>query len=246
MSMHRVVVSTIDGVVVAEDDIAFSDLTSTLALLILQVPHAAIYIDGYALSDPDRAALAQSALLELGGATTRAAAATPAGGATTHAAGAPSPDAANPSEAPPPSSETSTSPPGESPEVHVRDLLEPPRIQNYQDLVLSTLSQAHTAQVLSLTNFHEVARKFSDMWIERERQFADEAARQRAITRQSLADIDLLGRSLKLAQMTELNHAVGNVGASFGAPRGRTTNITVMDAASGLVRLLGMMKQLGG
>ncbi len=41
--------------------------------------------------------------------------------------------------------------------------------------------------------------------IEREREFADEAARQRELTRKSLADIDLLGRSVKV---TEFNNVL--------------------------------------
>lgn len=239
MSMHRVVVSTFDGVMLAEHDVASSEVASTLALLILQTPDAVFYVDGYTISDQDRAFLLQSALTEL------AAAATPTSPPAVDATTPASPTAAT-STAPVDAASSTTPSTPDTTTPHVRELLEPPAIKSYQDLVLHTLSQAHVAQVLSLTNFHEVARKFSDMWIERERVFADEAARQRAITRQSLADIDLLGRSVKLAQLTEMNQAMHNVGASFGAGRGRAANITVMDAASGLVRLLGMMKQLGG
>ncbi len=244
MSMHRVVVSTVDGVVLAEHDVASAEVAPTLALLILQTPDAVFYVDGYTISDQDRAFLFQNALAELA-----AAAATSPPAANTATPASPTTAAASaaaPSTAPVDAPSSSTPPPTDATTPHVRELLEPPAIKSYQDLVLHTLSQAHVAQVLSLTNFHEVARKFSDMWIERERLFADEAARQRSITRQSLADIDLLGRSVKLAQLTEMNQAMHNVGASFGAGRGRAANITVMDAASGLVRLLGMMKQLGG
>ena len=38
---------------------------------------------------------------------------------------------------------------------------------------------------------------------QRERELADEAARQRKLTSQSLADIDLLGRSVKTVQLQE-------------------------------------------
>jgi hypothetical protein len=46
----------------------------------------------------------------------------------------------------------------------------------------------------------ESTRMMGRVLIERERDFADEAARQRELTRKSLADIDLLGRSVKATE----------------------------------------------
>jgi hypothetical protein len=70
--------------------------------------------------------------------------------------------------------------------------------------------------------------------IERERQFADEAVRQRKLTSQSLADIDLLGRSVKAVQLQD-RFAMAPDRTSRRAHAGRRRPVLI-DLLGGLMR----------
>src|SRR5690606_16549198 len=81
---------------------------------------------------------------------------------------------------------------------------EPDRLKDYGETLQRAFDDLRKGYVQSLNDLQECAKRFSSMWIEREQQFADEAARQRGLTHQSLADADLLARSVKAVQLQDV------------------------------------------
>ena len=81
---------------------------------------------------------------------------------------------------------------------------EPEKLRDYAETLQRAFEDVRQGYVQSLRDFQDCARRFSEMWIERERQFADEAARQRELTHRSLADVDLLGRSVLQARTQQI------------------------------------------
>ena len=82
-------------------------------------------------------------------------------------------------------------------------LPEPARLKEYSETLKQSFADLHQGYVQFIRDTQELARRSGELLIERERQFADEAVRQRKLTSQSLADIDLLGRSVKTVQLQE-------------------------------------------
>ena len=93
--------------------------------------------------------------------------------------------------------------------------------------------------VQSLRDLQDCARRYSEMWLERERQFADEAARQRGLTSRSLADVDLLDRSVKAAKLQEMFAVAG---ANSAARVQRGPSVSAMDLLGGLLRAVAGQK----
>lgn len=81
----------------------------------------------------------------------------------------------------------------------------PEAVQDYNETLQRIFTDVRKHHVEVLRDMAESTRMIGRVLIEREREFADEAARQRELTRKSLADIDLLGRSVKA---TEFNNVL--------------------------------------
>ncbi len=112
---------------------------------------------------------------------------------------------------------------------------EPELVQDYNETLQRIFTDVRKHHVEVLRDMAESTRMMGRVLIERERDFADEAARQRELTRKSLADIDLLGRSVKATEFT-------NVLAVTGLPderaRGDRSRTTIGDWWAGLKQLL--------
>lgn len=78
-------------------------------------------------------------------------------------------------------------------------------VQDYNETLQRIFTDVRKHHVEVLRDMAESTRMIGRVLIEREREFADEAVRQRELTRKSLADIDLLGRSVKA---TEFNNVL--------------------------------------
>lgn len=111
--------------------------------------------------------------------------------------------------------------------------LEPEVVQDYNETLQRAFDDVRRANVASMREMAEVTRLFSAVIIEQQRQFADEAVRQRELTRKSLADVDLLGRSVAATEFQ-------NVLAMAGPNRGRRggTSITLTDLFRGAKRIV--------
>lgn len=112
---------------------------------------------------------------------------------------------------------------------------EPERLKEYSETLQQAFEDLRKGYVQSLRDLQDCAKRYSDMWIEREKQFADEAARQRGLTHKSLADVDLLGRSVKAAQLKEVL-AAGNV-RTVARAQGRG-GMSLTDLLGGFLRTI--------
>lgn len=83
----------------------------------------------------------------------------------------------------------------------------------------------------------------SEMMLERDKQAADEAARQRKMTHQSLKDIDLLDRSVKVTELTEVFQGISARGASSANVRMMGPGRAPIDWMHALATLVGGYKQ---
>jgi len=110
---------------------------------------------------------------------------------------------------------------------------EPEKLRDYAETLQRAFDDLRQGHVQTLRDMQDCARRFSEMWLERERQFADEAARQRELTGKSLADVDLLGRSVKAVQLEDV---IAVSTARSGARAGSGERITVMDFLGGLFK----------
>lgn len=88
----------------------------------------------------------------------------------------------------------------------------PEKVKDYNETLQQAFDDVRRAQVQTMRDMGECSRLFMQMLIEQQRQFADEAARQREITRKSLADVDLLGRCVKATQFNNNVLAVAGTG----------------------------------
>jgi hypothetical protein len=123
--------------------------------------------------------------------------------------------------------ETAPTRPASPPELEV--------VQDYNETLQRIFTDVRKHHVEVLRDMAESTRMIGRVLIEREREFADEAARQRELTRKSLADIDLLGRSVKV---TEFNNvlAVGD-GPVEARARG-SDRVTMGDWWAGFKQML--------
>lgn len=87
---------------------------------------------------------------------------------------------------------------------------EPEKLRSYAEVLQHGFEDLRKGYVTSINDLHDCAKRFGEMWLERERQFADEAARQRELTHKSLKDADLLGRSVAAAQFKNVFAAAGS------------------------------------
>jgi len=96
-------------------------------------------------------------------------------------------------------------------------------VQDYNETLQRVFTDVRKHHVEVLRDMAESTRMIGRVLIEREREFADEAVRQRELTRKSLADIDLLGRSVKATEFTNVLAVAGLPDERAQGDRGRVT-----------------------
>lgn len=112
-------------------------------------------------------------------------------------------------------------------------LPEPARLKEYSETLKQSFADLHQGYVQFIRDTQELARRSGELLIERERQFADEAVRQRKLTSQSLADIDLLGRSIKAVQFQD---RFAGAGSNIAARASKAPSPVWVDFLGGLMR----------
>jgi len=118
---------------------------------------------------------------------------------------------------------TATPPPSPSPE----------KVRDYNETLQQAFDDVRRAQVQTVRDMAECTRLIGQVLIEQQRQIADEAARQREITRKSLSDVDLLGRCVKATQFNNNVLAVAGTGDPLSRRGG---GITLHDLWVGVQR----------
>lgn len=107
------------------------------------------------------------------------------------------------------------------------------KLKDYGAVLRQTFGDLHQGYVDLNREMLNWTRQSGAVLIERERELADEAARQRKLTSQSLADIDLLGRSVKTVQLQE---TFAMAGANTAARARREPTPGWGDLLGGLMR----------
>lgn len=201
--MRRMVVTTARGEFVTEKDVAEEQLVQELVDCYRLLPDAGIYLDGHLV--PDEARRAALAALSQGPATAPAPAVAPT---------------LEPQRASAPSEPARVAAPP----------LEPEKLKEYGQVLAQLFDDLRKGYVQSMNELNDIFRRYREMCLDTERRFADEVAQQRALTHKSLADVDLLGRSIKATQIMN----------AFGAevrPRAiQQSGPTLRDYVAGLVR----------
>ena len=213
--MRRMVVSTARGEFVDEKDVAEEQLVKELVDCYRVLPDAGIYLDGHLV--PEEARRAALAALSEGPAQAPApVAASPLPAGAAPVAASPLPAGAAPVAAPP---------------------LEPEKLKEYGQVLAQLFDDMRKGYVQSMNELNDIFRRYREMCLDTERRFADEVAQQRALTHKSLADVDLLGRSVKATQiMNAFGAEVRPRAIQQGGP-------TLRDYVAGLVRTVAGDKQ---
>ena len=76
-------------------------------------------------------------------------------------------------------------------------------LKDYNETLKRGFDDVRKGNLESMREFLGCIKQLTDLAIAREKEFADEAARQRELTRKSLADIDLLDRSVSAVRFNE-------------------------------------------
>jgi hypothetical protein len=112
---------------------------------------------------------------------------------------------------------------------------EPEKVQDYNETLQRVFADVRKHHVEVLRDMAECTRMVGRVLVERERDFADEAARQRELTRKSLADVDLLGRCVKVTEYN--NNVLARVGANNEARARGDLGMTFRDLFGGFTRI---------
>lgn len=110
----------------------------------------------------------------------------------------------------------------------------PEKLKDYNETMQQAFDDVRRTQVQTMRDMVECTRLVGQMLLEQQRQFADEAARQREMTRKSLDDVDLLGRCVKATQFNNNVLAVAGTGDPLARHRGG--GITFHDLWVGIQR----------
>ncbi len=191
--MSRIILATRDGEVLGDLEIAGEqNIGSQVATWVHTLPNLPIYVDGMLLSDELRLQILKSiAQADQQGEVS----ATPA----------PAPC---------------------SPAMARAGPITPGEFTTFKDLLgqaASEILQAHVGVIQQAQSFAAwqigVCARLSETMLERDKLAADEAARQRKMTHQSLRDIDLLERSIKVQEVTDLFQEVSRRGVAAANAR---------------------------
>lgn len=112
---------------------------------------------------------------------------------------------------------------------------EPEKVQDYNETLQRVFADVRKHHVEVLRDMAECTRMVGRVLVERERDFADEAARQRELTRKSLADVDLLGRCVKVTEYN--NNVLARVGANNEARARGDLGMTFRDWFGGFTKI---------
>jgi hypothetical protein len=112
---------------------------------------------------------------------------------------------------------------------------EPAKVQDYNETLQRVFADVRKHHVEVLRDMAECTRMVGRVLVERERDFADEAVRQRELTRKSLADVDLLGRCVKVTEYN--NNVLARVGANNEARARGDLGMTFRDLFGGFTRI---------
>lgn len=110
----------------------------------------------------------------------------------------------------------------------------PEKLKDYNETMQQAFDDVRRTQVQTMRDMTECTRLVGQVLLEQQRQFADEAARQREMTRKSLDDVDLLGRCVKATQFNNNVLAVAGTGDPLARHRGG--GITLHDLWVGIQR----------
>jgi hypothetical protein len=114
-------------------------------------------------------------------------------------------------------------------------LPEPERLRSYAEVMQLAFNDLRDGYVASLRHLHECATQYSAMWLEREKQLADEAARQRKLTHQSLKDLDLIERCVA---GVKLKDGLATAGVHNISRARRADGMRFTDLLAGFLRAL--------
>ncbi len=83
-------------------------------------------------------------------------------------------------------------------------------IPTFVETMKQAFADIRKAHVDSMRELHETAKQYSELFIKREIDFANEAARQRKLTHTSLRDIDILDRGVTATEIKRLLDQTGD------------------------------------
>lgn len=212
--MSRIVVTTRDGAPL--DDLEVDGLENVgrqVATWIKSLPGLPIYIDGRLLDDD----LRQKMLLSMAQADAASAATVPL----------------QPSSLPPRAGSIT------SDEFATYNQLLGQAADDVRRAHFQVVEQAQAFTTWQLRFFASVG----EMMIERDKQSSEEAARQRKMTHQSLRDIDLLDRSIKVTEVNEVFQGISAKGASSANARMIAPSRIPMDWMQAIATFVGGFKQ---
>ena len=110
------------------------------------------------------------------------------------------------------------------------------KVQDYNETMQRVFADVRKHHAAMLQDMADHTRMVGRVFIEREREFADEAARQRELTRKSLADIDLLDRSVSAVRFNETIATAAGAGPIRVRRRG---GMNGWDLLGGVMKVLG-------
>ncbi|MBZ5709387.1 hypothetical protein [Nannocystis pusilla] len=129
---------------------------------------------------------------------------------------------------------------GEAAPAPARVAAPPPdaeRLKEYGQVLAQLFDDLRKGYVQSMNDLHDVFRRYREMCLDNERRFADEVAQQRALTHKSLADVDLLRRSVTTTQL------LSGFAAEMKPRALAQSGPTLTDYVAGLVRAVAGDKQ---
>ena len=175
--MSRIIVASRDGEVLGDIEVADPErVGSQVAAWVYTLPNLPIYIDGVLLADDLRQKIFESV-----------------------------------DEAMRQSGERPSGPMPRVPQAQPVGPITPGEFTSFNQLLgqaADEILQGHMSVIQQAQSFTawqlDLCTRLSETMLERDKLAADEAVRQRRMTHQSLRDIDLLDRSVKLQQVTDL------------------------------------------
>lgn len=109
-------------------------------------------------------------------------------------------------------------------------------LKDYNETLKRGFDDVRKGNLESMREFLGCIKQLTDLAIAREKEFADEAARQRELTRKSLADIDLLDRSVSAVRFNETIATAAGAGPIRVRRRG---GMNGWDFLGGVMKVLG-------
>jgi hypothetical protein len=109
-------------------------------------------------------------------------------------------------------------------------------LKDYNETLKRGFDDVRKGNLDSMREFLGCIKQLTDLAIAREKEFADEAARQRALTRKSLADIDLLDRSVSAVRFGDV---IATAAGTAPVRAHRSRGMNGWDFLGGVMKVLG-------